>query len=201
LPKVRAGTGTVFVTPDEAIIPYSFTLTSAVSNNAAEYEALIIGLVMAQNMGLETIQIYGDSLLIINQLLSIYGVKKLELVPYFLKAKEFIPQFSDVRIEHIIRSQNNKSNALASLAASLSLNSCQTMDIQVEERRILPILSQEEDTSSTSVLAAESFEIELQDWRTPFLEYLLHGYSPLDSSKRSRIRKRSINYICINNCP
>jgi hypothetical protein len=40
--SLGAGTGIVFVTPDEAIIPYSFMLTSAVSNNAAEYEALII---------------------------------------------------------------------------------------------------------------------------------------------------------------
>jgi hypothetical protein len=153
---------------------------------------------MDQNMGLEMIQIYGDSLLIINQLLGTYGVKKLELVPYFLKAKELISQFSDVKIEHIIRSQNNKVDALASLVASLSLNSCQTMGIQVEERRILPILSQEKDTSSTSVLAIESFEIELGDWRALFLEYLLHGYLPLDSSERSRIQKRSINYACIN---
>jgi hypothetical protein len=42
--KSGAGAGVVFVTPDEAILPYSFTLTSAVSNNVAEYEALIIGL-------------------------------------------------------------------------------------------------------------------------------------------------------------
>jgi ribonuclease HI len=118
-----AGAGVVFVTLDEAIIPYSFTLTSTISNNAAEYEALIIGLEMAQNMGLKMIQIYGDSLLIINQLLGTYGVKKLELVPYFLKAKELISQFSDVKIEHIVRSQNNKTDALESLAASLSLNS------------------------------------------------------------------------------
>jgi hypothetical protein len=72
------------------------------------------------------------------------------------------------------------------------------MDIRVEERRILLILSQEEGTSSTSVLAADTFEIELGDWRTPFLKYFLHGYLPLDSSERSRIRKRSINYTCIN---
>jgi hypothetical protein len=142
---------------------------------------------MAQNMGLEMIQIYGNSLLIINQLLGTYGVKKLELVTYFLKGKELISQFSNVKIEHIIISQNNKVDALASLAGSLSLSSSQTMDIRVEERWILPILSQEDDTSCTSVLAAEAFEIELGDWRMPFLEYLLHGYLPLDSSERSWI--------------
>jgi ribonuclease HI len=50
-----------FVTPDEAILPYSFKLTSAVSNNATEYEALIIGLEIAHNMGLNKLLAYGDS--------------------------------------------------------------------------------------------------------------------------------------------
>jgi hypothetical protein len=36
------------------------------------------------------------------------------------------------------------------------------------------------------------------DWRTSFVEYLLHGYLPLNSSERSRIRKISINYTYIN---
>ena len=65
-----------FVTPDEAILPYSFKLTSTVSNNAAEYEALIIGLEIAHNMGLNQLLAYGDSQLIINQLLGTYTVKK-----------------------------------------------------------------------------------------------------------------------------
>jgi ribonuclease HI len=83
--KSGAGAGVVFVTPDEAILPYSFTLTSAVSNNAAEYEALIIGLEIAHNMGLTAVSIYGDSQLIINQLLGTYTVKKQGLLPYFNK--------------------------------------------------------------------------------------------------------------------
>jgi ribonuclease HI len=74
--KSGAGAGVIFVTPDEAIIPYSFTLISAVSNNAAEYEALIIGLETAYNMGLNTLYVYGDSQLVINQLLGTYVVKK-----------------------------------------------------------------------------------------------------------------------------
>ena len=93
--KSGAGAGVVFVTPDEAILPYSFTLTSAVSNNAAEYEALIIGLEMAHNMGLNTLYVYGDSQLIVNQLLGTYAVKKQGLLPYFWKAKELMAMFAD----------------------------------------------------------------------------------------------------------
>jgi hypothetical protein len=85
--KSGAGAGIVFVTPDDAILPYSFKLTSAVSNNAAEYEALIIGLEIAHNMGLNKLLAYGDSQLIINQLLGTYTVKKEGLLPYFKRAK------------------------------------------------------------------------------------------------------------------
>jgi len=196
--KSGAGAGVVFVTPDEAIFPYSFTLTSAVSNNAAEYEALIIGLEIAHNMGLNTLSIYGDSQLIVNQLLGTYTVKKEGLVPYFKKAKELMTRFADLKIQHVVRSQNEKADALASLAASMSINPCQTMDVHVEERRVLPVLAEEENILSTSAMTIDTCEIEMGDWRTPFLDYLLHGYLPLDSSQRSRIRKRSINYTCIN---
>lgn len=37
----KAGIGIVFLTPDKAIIPYSFALTEECSNNEAEYESVI----------------------------------------------------------------------------------------------------------------------------------------------------------------
>jgi len=81
----------------------------------------------------------------------------------------------------------------------MSLNQYQTTDIHVEERRVLPIFNeQEEDLLPASSMTIEACEIETGDWRTPFLDYLLHGYLPLDSSVMSRVRKRSINYTCIN---
>ena len=69
------------------------------------------------------------------------------------------------------------------------------MDVYVEERRILPILAEEEEEETTisSAMTTDVCEIEVGDWRTPFLEYLLHGYLPVDASERSRIRKRSIH--------
>ena len=118
-----AGAGIVFVTPSEGIIPYSFTLMSGVSNNSVEYEALIIGLELALNMGLDSLTVYGDSQLVINQLMRIYRVKKEELMPYFQRAKTLMSMFVDLNIQHVIRSQNEKAGALAGLAASMSLSS------------------------------------------------------------------------------
>ena len=46
----HGGVGVVFVTPQEEFIPYYFTLMNRCSNNAAEYQALILGIEMDVNM-------------------------------------------------------------------------------------------------------------------------------------------------------
>ena len=45
-----ASAGVVFITSQEEILPFSFTLKQCCSNNVAEYEALILGLEMAVDM-------------------------------------------------------------------------------------------------------------------------------------------------------
>uniref|UniRef100_A0A803N616 RNase H type-1 domain-containing protein n=1 Tax=Chenopodium quinoa TaxID=63459 RepID=A0A803N616_CHEQI len=57
-----AGAGVVFVSPEKHILPYSFVLTQLCSNNMAEYQALIMGLQMAVKMGIQDLDVYGDSL-------------------------------------------------------------------------------------------------------------------------------------------
>ena len=77
-----AGVGVVFVSPQRQILLDSFSLSEFCSNNVAEYQALIIGLQMAIEMGILQVQIVGDSKLVINQILEQYDVKKEDLVPY-----------------------------------------------------------------------------------------------------------------------
>ena len=76
------GAGVVFVSPQWQILLYSFLLSELWSINVAEYQALIIGLQMAIEMGTSQLEIFGDSKLIINQILEQYDVKKEDLIPY-----------------------------------------------------------------------------------------------------------------------
>ena len=59
------GAGVVFVSPQQQILLYSFSLSELCSNNVAEYQALIC-LQMAIEMGISQLEIFGDSKLIIN---------------------------------------------------------------------------------------------------------------------------------------
>ncbi|XP_009601708.2 uncharacterized protein [Nicotiana tomentosiformis] len=107
-----AGAGVVFVTSQGEVQPYSFTLTQICSNNVAEYQALILGLEMAVDMKQLQLQVYSDSQLVVNQLLGSYEVKKPELRPYHNYAKKLMGWIGDVIIQHVLRKENKKDDAL-----------------------------------------------------------------------------------------
>ncbi|KAL8128463.1 hypothetical protein V2J09_017618 [Rumex salicifolius] len=54
--KKGVGVGIVFVTPSGGIVPYSFPLLEVYTNNVAEYEVLIIGLEIALEMHIKSLQ-------------------------------------------------------------------------------------------------------------------------------------------------
>jgi len=63
--KEAASAGVVLVSPTQECIHLSFKLTFQVTNNIAEYEALILGLNVAKEMGIKGIKVFGDVELII----------------------------------------------------------------------------------------------------------------------------------------
>ena len=73
----------VFISPQRQILSYSFVLSDRCSNNVTEYQALIIKLQMTIEMKITSLEICGDSELVINKLLALYEVKRDDLVPYF----------------------------------------------------------------------------------------------------------------------
>ncbi|XP_071905968.1 uncharacterized protein [Coffea arabica] len=109
----RAGAGIVFYTSETDILPYSFTLTHRCSNNVAEYQALILGLETVVDMKQLHLRVYGDSKLVVNQLLGIYDVKKPELIPYYKYARQLMGYLDNVTIEHIPRNFNQQADSLA----------------------------------------------------------------------------------------
>ena len=62
-----SGTGVVLESLMGQKVRYALRLQFPTSNNEAEYEALIAGLRLAKEMGLEQVKIYSDSQLVVNQ--------------------------------------------------------------------------------------------------------------------------------------
>ncbi|KAH0737071.1 hypothetical protein KY290_035776 [Solanum tuberosum] len=56
-----AGAGVVLISPEQLILTFSFVLGETYSNNAAEYQDLIVGLEMALDMKIPQLDVYADS--------------------------------------------------------------------------------------------------------------------------------------------
>jgi hypothetical protein len=62
------GAGLILDGPDGVELTYALKLSFKTSNNEAEYEALIAGLRMAHQMGIRHLQVFMDSMLVVNQI-------------------------------------------------------------------------------------------------------------------------------------
>jgi len=113
--------GVAFISPQNHVLPRTFSLTTPCSNNVIEYNALLIGIQLAHEMGICYLEVYGDSKLIVNQVKGEYEVQHEDLVPYHHAIIKMANSFDDFYISYVSRFQNTKADALAVLAAKLVL--------------------------------------------------------------------------------
>lgn len=84
------------------------------TNNEAEYQALVLGLLLARRqVGLkDRLEIFSDSELLVKQMLGIYQVKKPELRVWHGRAKKIVESLN-YTIKHVVREKNMRADELA----------------------------------------------------------------------------------------
>jgi ribonuclease HI len=78
--------------------PHAIRLEFACTNNEAEYEALIQGMILAQEMKIDHIIVTGNFELVINQVTQRYKIKKERLKLYFKRVNELMEAFDSFNI-------------------------------------------------------------------------------------------------------
>ncbi|KAL0457848.1 UNVERIFIED_CONTAM: hypothetical protein Slati_0412000 [Sesamum latifolium] len=194
--KEGAGVGVVFVTSKGEVLPYSFILTQNYSNNVVEYQALIFGLEIIVDIKQLHLKVYRDSQLVVNQLLGLYEVKKLELLPNHSCAKRLMGWLRDVELEHLLRRDNKQADALAKLASTLSMSGKEAHTPLWKSWVIPPIFSDDEDTfQEDENHVIEVSEVEEENWRQQLVDYLKYGKLPNDPRRRTDNRRWATRFI------
>ncbi|QDZ19678.1 ribonuclease H-like protein [Chloropicon primus] len=112
-----AGAGVVLFSPEGDIVEKkSLFLGERVTNNQAEYQALIMGLQLGLDLGHTKLEVEGDSELVINQVVGNYEVNNKKLKALMKKVVEVLEQMEDIVIRHIPRDQNKIADELANIA-------------------------------------------------------------------------------------
>ena len=113
-----SGVGLVLISPEKVIIEKSLRLGFSATNNKAEYEVLMMGMVMVQRMGGKSVRVFSDSRLVINQVNGEFEAKDERIQGYLSQVKCLQSEFDSLDLLHIPRNGNAHADSLAMLATS-----------------------------------------------------------------------------------
>ena len=87
------------------------------SNNAAEYVALLHGLRMAISMGIQCLEVRGDSNLAISQVNGDFDAKDPKMAAYRNTVLKMSARFEGLEFHHVARDNNHAAHVLARIGA------------------------------------------------------------------------------------
>lgn len=117
----------VSITGDQYLVAIKLHFNN--SNNTAEYEGCIVGLKLAQSMGVKRLAVFSDLELVIRQSTGAYTTKELHLLPYHRHVIKLAREFEHIAFMHIPQNRNDFADALATLASLVSISARKGMSV------------------------------------------------------------------------
>jgi len=116
--QLGSGAGVILEGPNGVFIEQSLRFAFKASNNQAEYEALIAGILLAKEMGAKVLMAKSDSLLVTGQVTREFQAKDPQMAAYLEYVQELKRSFVLFEVVHVPREQNAPADLLAKLASS-----------------------------------------------------------------------------------
>ncbi|RVW53505.1 Retrovirus-related Pol polyprotein from transposon 297 [Vitis vinifera] len=136
------GIGVLLISPHGDHIPRSVRLAFSdrhpATNNIVEYEACILGLETALELGIRQMEVFGDSNLVLRQIQGEWKTRDVKLKPYHAYLELLVRRFDDLRYTHLPRAQNQFADALATLASMIDIPVDATVRPLLIESRSVP---------------------------------------------------------------
>jgi ribonuclease HI len=117
LMKTGAGAGLLFVSPLGKHVRYVLRLHFPASNNVAEYEALVNGLRIAIELGVQRVDARGDSQLVIDQVMKNSHCRDQKMEAYCDEVWHLEDKFYGLELNHVARRYNETADELAKIAS------------------------------------------------------------------------------------
>ena len=106
-----SASGYVLLDQNDTVIKKSGVYLGVTTNNQAEYQSLKFGLEEAKKLGAHSVDVYMDSMLVVNQMKGIFKIKNRDLWPIHQSIKETAKQFKKVTYTHVPRELNKLADA------------------------------------------------------------------------------------------
>ena len=100
------------------MIEKSLRLGFSAANNEAEYEALLVGMIMVQKMGGKAVKVLSDSRLVVGQVQGELEARDPRMQEYLSQVRYLQSRFESFDLSQVPRSRNTYADSLATLAMS-----------------------------------------------------------------------------------
>ncbi|XP_072087189.1 uncharacterized protein [Arachis hypogaea] len=180
------GAGVILESQNGGVIEQLVRYEFSISNNQAEYEALLAGLALAKEVGAKVLEINTDSQVVSFQINGDYQTRDPLLQQYLAKVNKLKEEFNHVTIRHVPRERNARADLLSKLASTKPGHGNKSLIQEVIK------------SPSISMTANAYLTLSHQgSWTYPILQYLLKGTLPEDPKEEKRTKREAANYTVV----
>ncbi|XP_025664779.1 uncharacterized protein [Arachis hypogaea] len=179
--QTSGGAGIILESPAGVIYEQSIKFKFPISNNQAEYEALLGGLILAREVGATRLEVCSDSQVVTSQVNGSYQARDSLMQKYLKKVKELAKQFKEVAIQHVPRERNTRANLLSKLASTKP---------GVSNRSLIQGMIKEPAVTLHLTKIGPS-------WMDPITDFLENGKLPKDEKEAKALRREAARYAII----
>ena len=204
-----SGAGVVLVSPRGDKLRYVLQIHFDSSNNEAEYEALLYGLRMAISLGVRRLMVYGDSDLVVNQVMKEWDVRSPAMTGYCNAVRKLEKKFEGLELHHIPRLKNQAADDLAKIGSkreaipsNVFLEHIHSPSVQEDPfTDEAPQPKSATDPTEVEIPAVVDLIMEVlaitPDWTIPYIAYILRKELPEDEEEARQIVRRSKAFTVI----
>jgi ribonuclease HI len=185
------GADVLLISPQGEQLKYVLQIHYKASNNGAEYEALIHGLRIAVSLGIKRLLAFGDSKVVIKQVNKEWDCVKDTMDTYCMEICKLKGHFKGIEFQHVPRNNNVAVDVLSKLGlrraivpVSVFIQDLHNPSIKLlDPDNLEPPPSGQNSAPPRDVLMSEKED----DWRKPFIDFILDQLVPDNKAKRERI--------------
>jgi ribonuclease HI len=116
-----AAVAAVASAPDGRVLREATAYIGETTNNAAEYQAIVLGLELARELGAREVEVVCDSELIARQIGGQYKVKHAGLRPLYAEVMDALRGFDRWAVRNVRRAENARADELVNEALDAAL--------------------------------------------------------------------------------
>ncbi|KAL2227669.1 UNVERIFIED_CONTAM: Retrovirus-related Pol polyprotein from transposon [Sesamum indicum] len=182
----NGGAGILIQGPKGIEIEVAARLSFPVTNNEAEYEALVLGLELAYEAGARDLEVFTDSQLIAMQIEGAYETRERTMTRYKEIAQQWMAKFNGCTVSQVPRAENDKADALSKFGAAMD---------EIRDRKITAIVRDRSVLASVTEIQVVS---EGESWMTEIIRYLGEGILPNDPQAAKRVKFRATRFTMLD---